>query len=87
MAHEHHHRLKAVWTGAVQGPTSSYESYSRAYRVEIAGKSPLQGSADPGFRGDPALHNPEELLLAALAGCNMLSYLALRAPARIRVVT
>lgn len=35
----------------------------------------LLGSADPTFRGDGTRFNPEELLLAALSECHLLSYL------------
>jgi organic hydroperoxide reductase OsmC/OhrA len=86
MAREHHFAARLVWTGAERGPIRDYESYARDYRVEIAGKPPLEGSSDPAFRGDPAKHNPEDLLVAALAGCHMLSYLALCARAGIEVV-
>ena len=47
----------------------------------------LRGSADPGFLGDPDLHNPEDLLLIALSSCHMLTYLALCARQRLRVVS
>lgn len=77
MKGEHHYTASLVWTGAAAGPTKTYQGYSRAWRMEFAGKPALDGSADPTFRGDPALHNPEELLLASLATCHMLSYLAL----------
>jgi organic hydroperoxide reductase OsmC/OhrA len=86
MAHEHHFAAKLVWTGAAQGPTRDYESYSREYRIEIAGKPPLAGSADPTFRGDAGKHNPEELLVAALSACHLLSYLHACASAGIEVV-
>jgi organic hydroperoxide reductase OsmC/OhrA len=76
-----------AWTGASAGPTATYQSYSRAWRMEFVGKPPLDGSADPAFRGDPALHNPEELLLAALASCHMLSYLALCSLKKIEVTS
>ena len=75
-----------VWTGASQGPTRAYASYSRAYEVAFAGKATLRGSADPTFRGDASLHNPEELLVAALSSCHCLSYLALAALAGVHVV-
>ena len=75
--HEHHYVASLIWTGASAGPTRTYKSYSRAWRMEFDGKPPLDGSADPTFGGDPKLHNPEELLLAALATCHMLSYFAL----------
>ena len=82
----HHYRAKLTWTGAAAGPTSDYQSYSREYRVDFDGKAAMTGSADPAFRGDPALHNPEDLLLVALASCHMLSYLALAALEGIEVV-
>ena len=86
MAREHHFAARLVWTGAEHGPTRDYQSYSRDYRVEVEGKPPLIGSSDPAFRGDAAKHNPEDLLVAALSACHLLSYLALCAQAGIEVV-
>ena len=86
MAHEHHYAARLVWTGADRGPLRDYQSYSRDYRVEVEGKPPLTGSADPTFLGDAGKHNPEDLLVASLAACHMLSYLALCARAGIEVV-
>lgn len=74
------------WLGNRGDGTAAYESYGREYRVRINGKADLLGSADPAFRGDPGLHNPEELLLIALASCHMLAYLALCARAGVRVL-
>ncbi len=85
MAKEHHFAAHLVWSGAAEGPTRSYESYSRTWRAEIEGKPPLEGSSDPAFRGDETLHNPEDLLVAALSACHMLSYLALCTRAGIEV--
>lgn len=82
---EHIYEAMLEWTGAAAGPTSDYKSYSREYRVQFAGKPVLTGSADPAFLGDPKLHNPEELLLAALSACHMLSYLAVCARDKIAV--
>ncbi len=83
---DHSYAARLTWTGAAQGPAKDYRTYSRAFEVEIPGKSALKGSADPSFLGDPAVHNPEDLLLAALASCHMLSYLALAARAGIPVI-
>jgi organic hydroperoxide reductase OsmC/OhrA len=77
MAREHRYSATLVWTGASRGPTLNYETYSRDYVVRIAGKPSLKGSADPSFRGDPTVHNPEDLLVAALSSCHMLTYLAI----------
>ena len=86
MAREHHFAARVIWTGAERGPARDYDSYSRDYRIEVEGKPALEGSADPTFRGDAARHNPEDLLVAALSACHLLSYLALCARAGIEVV-
>ena len=87
MAKEHQFAAHVVWTGAGRGSTTSYEAYDRGYRVEIEGKPPLEGSSDPTFRGDASRHNPEDLLVAALSGCHLLSYLALCSRAGIEVLS
>jgi len=73
---EPHDRADLTWIGLAHGPTTSYPAYSRGYAVAVAGKSFLVGSADPRFCGDASLHNPEDLLVAALSGCHLLNYLA-----------
>lgn len=70
----HRYEAKVVWTGAAEGPTRDYRTYSRAHRIEIAGKPPIEGSSDPAFLGDPSRHNPEDLLVASLSACHMLWY-------------
>jgi len=85
MSHEHHYRAALSWTGAKDSPTTDYKSYSREYTATVEGKPALIGSADPTFRGDATRHNPEDLLLIALAACHMLSYLALCSRQGVRV--
>lgn len=87
MAIEHLFEANLTWSGAASGPTERYDSYSREFTLEIAGKPVLRGSAAAPFRGDAALHNPEDLLLAAVASCHLLSYLALCTRHRIAVVS
>jgi len=82
----HRYRLTLSWEGNQGTGTSSYLHYGRQYRVRVPGKADLTGSADPAFRGDARLHNPEDLLVAALSGCHMLSYLALCARAKLSVL-
>lgn len=67
------------WTGNTGTGTSSYNDYSREYLVNIEGKPEMRATAAEAFRGDPTLHDPEDHFLAAIAGCHMLSYLALAA--------
>ncbi|MFT4218310.1 MAG: OsmC family protein [Micropruina sp.] len=75
MTSEHSYRLTATWTGNRGAGTTGYRDYDRSVTVEVEGKPVLLGSADRPFRGDPARWNPEDLLLAALSQCHLLSYL------------
>jgi organic hydroperoxide reductase OsmC/OhrA len=45
--------------------------------VSAAGPPDLPGSADPTFRGDRTRWNPEQLVVAALSQCHLLTYLHL----------
>lgn len=72
---EHRYQLTVRWTGNKGDGTSSYRGYGRDHDVEIPGLPVLKGSADPTFHGDRSRYNPEQLLLAALAQCHMLSFL------------
>jgi organic hydroperoxide reductase OsmC/OhrA len=76
MPQPHHFAQTTVWTGSEVGPTESYATYSRAFRVDVAGKPWIEGSAAGAFRGDETRLNPEDLLIAAVSSCHMLSYLA-----------
>ena len=82
----HEYQARVVWTGNTGEGTVSYRSYGRQHRVVIEGKPDLLATADPSFRGEADTHNPEDLFLAAIAGCHMLSYLALCAKRGVRVV-
>jgi organic hydroperoxide reductase OsmC/OhrA len=77
MSNSHHYEVRLLWRGQEATGPVSYTSYSRAYEIACAGKPSLAGSADPAFRGDPARHNPEDLFVAAVSACHMLTYLAL----------
>ena len=46
----------------------------------------MKCSSDPHFRGNPNLHNPEDLLLSAISSCHMLWYLHLCSEAGIIVM-
>jgi organic hydroperoxide reductase OsmC/OhrA len=72
---EHRYALTVRWTGNLGEGTASYRGYSRDHDVEIPGLPVLHGSADPTFHGDRDRYNPEQLLLAALSQCHMLSFL------------
>ncbi|GAA4812996.1 OsmC family protein [Nocardioides caeni] len=72
---DHHYALELTWQGNRGSGTSGYRDYDRDVLLSAEGKPDLEGSADPTFRGDASRWNPEELLVAALAQCHLLSYL------------
>ena len=79
----HEYGAVVTWRGST---ASGYDSYDRTH----AGACPpaaasLTLSADPAFRGDAAILNPEQLLLLAAASCQLLSFLSVAARARIDV--
>lgn len=87
MPNNHEYKTHLVWNGNHGSGTSTYAGYGRDYIVEIDGKPPLRGSADPMFRGSAELPNPEDLFVAALSSCHMLSYLALCAQKGVSVLS
>jgi len=75
---KHQYKTSLRWTGNQGTGTSNYRAYARNYEITGPLKAAtLQGSSDPHFRGDATKHNPEDLLVASLSACHMLSYLHL----------
>ncbi len=87
MAKDHKYHLQIEWTGNTGVGTREYKSYERSHTISSEGKPTLQGSADPAFLGDLHAWNPEDLLVAALSSCHMLSYLHLCTVAGIVVLS
>jgi len=86
MNHPHRYRVDVEWTGNRGTGTDGYRNYSRNHVIRIPGKPDLAGSSDPTFRGDATRHNPEDMLVAALSACHMLSYLHMATVAGVVVV-
>lgn len=86
METDHHFAVDLTWTGNRGTGTSGYRDYGRDNVARIEGKPELLGSAARVFHGDRDRWNPEELLVAALAECHMLSYLHVAARNGIVVV-
>jgi len=83
---QHHYTIDTAWTGNTGTGTTTYKGYERSHDISAPGKPTIAGSSDPAFRGDARRYNPEELLVAALSTCHMLSYLHVCAVAGIVVV-
>ncbi len=81
------HRTVATvaWTGNTGRGTASPSAYERRHDICVDGKPTIAGSSDPSFRGDPARHNPEDLLVSAVSACHMLWFLGLCAAAWVVV--
>lgn len=80
----HRYAARVAWEGST---AEGYDAYGRAHE----GSCPDAGatfalSADPHFKGDAGRLNPEQLLVLAASSCQMLSFLAVCARARIDVV-
>jgi len=89
MVNTHGYQVSVEWIGNRGTGTSGYREYGRELIVKAGGgdlKHDIEASADTPFRGDADRWNPEELLLAALAQCHMLSYLFMAVRSEVNVV-
>ncbi|MGO1539103.1 MAG: OsmC family protein [Leucobacter sp.] len=75
MRDEHVFEASVEWQGNRGTGTSGYREYGRQLTVSGEAKHDIEASAAKVFHGDKDRWNPEELLIAALAQCHMLSYL------------
>jgi organic hydroperoxide reductase OsmC/OhrA len=73
----HRYNIRTIWTGNNGQGTRDYKSYDRSHVIKIEGKTDIQGSSDPSFRGDRDKHTPEDLFVSTLSTCHMLWYLHL----------
>lgn len=72
------HHIRTIWSRG-DGPFER-GNYSRDHDVHFEGGQVVRNSAAAGvYGGNPDASNPEELLLAALSSCHMLTFLAVAA--------
>lgn len=83
---EHLFHSELTWTGAGSAPFE-YDHYSRDLRVRLPGRPDLEMSSAPGFLGDAGRTNPEDLILAAASACHALTFLAVAARSRMKVLS
>jgi len=78
------HRIRLTWTDG--GKPFTYESYPREHEIVFKdGQDRLTASASPAYKGDGKHGDPEDLLVAALSSCHMLSFLAICTKKKITV--
>jgi len=58
------------------GQDFKYETYDRTYTIKFSSEKNIQASNPKEYFGNPELPNPEELLVSALSGCYMQTFLA-----------
>lgn len=85
MTKEHAYTSRIDWTGNRGEGTKTYRGYDRTWDIVTPGKPVIHCSNDPLLGGNPALPNPEDLLISALSACHMLWYLHLASKAGIIV--
>ena len=78
MAATHHYEARAHWQKDAGGNPMNH-------RLEFGERPAIEASGAPQYKGDAGRLNPEELFVAALVSCQMLSYLALAGRAGIEV--
>lgn len=83
--HAHRYAARTSWRGSTG---AGYDAYDRTHEATTppADNAKQTLSSDPAFEGDPSHQNPEQLLLLAASSCQLLSFLAVAARARVDVV-
>lgn len=79
------YKAHLAWTP--KGQKFTYKEYSREYIVRIEDKPDFIGTAAPEFLGTEHNYNPEDLLIASLSACHMLTFLAYAAVSKIEVLS
>jgi organic hydroperoxide reductase OsmC/OhrA len=80
----HRYTTTVTWEGSTG---VGYDRYARGHTAHVAPvAATLDLSGDPAFRGDGTRLNPEQLLVLAASSCQLLSFLAATARARLDVV-
>lgn len=79
----HRYRAGTSWSGSTG---AGYDAFTRAHRIEAPpATDALELSNDPSLGGDASRLDPEQLVLAAASSCQLLSFLAIAARARVDV--
>ncbi len=84
--HTHRYAAHLAWSGST---AAGYDAYTRAHEATCPPAThgqPLALTADPTFKGDASKLNPEQLLVLAASSCQLLSFLAVAARARVDVL-
>jgi organic hydroperoxide reductase OsmC/OhrA len=79
------HRIALKW---FKGDVPfTYDAYPRNHSISFKNGVPVIFSASAGYKGDASKGDPEDMLVAALSSCHMLSFLAIAAKKKITVLS
>ena len=77
------HKISLSWSRGEAAFT--YDAYPRNHEITFKNGAPVTFSAAAAYRGDASKGDPEDMLVAALSSCHMLSFLAIAAKKRVSV--
>jgi organic hydroperoxide reductase OsmC/OhrA len=77
------HRITLNWEKG--DAPFTYDAYPRNHAIAFKGQETLIVSGAAAYKGDGSKADPEDLLVAALSSCHMLSFLAIAAKKKLTV--
>jgi len=79
------HTIKLNW---LKGDAQfTYDAYPRNHQITFKDSEAVTFSAAATYKGDPTRGDPEDMLVAALSSCHMLSFLAIAAKKKITILS
>jgi organic hydroperoxide reductase OsmC/OhrA len=80
------HHIKLSWEKG--DAPFTYDAYTRNHAIAFKnGQETVIFSASPDYKGDASKADPEDLLVAALSSCHMLSFLAIASKKKLTVTS
>lgn len=80
------HHIKLAWEKG--DAPFTYDAYPRNHSISFKnGQQTVITSASPPYKGDAGKCDPEDMLVAALSSCHMLSFLAIAAKKKLTVTS
>src|ERR1700749_2714496 len=77
------HKIRLTWNDG--GQPFTYEAYPREHEITFKDNQNVTASASPAYKGDGKHADPEDMLVAALSSCHMLSFLAICTKKKVTV--
>ncbi len=78
------HKIRLTWNDG--GKPFTYEAYPREHEIVFKdGQQTVTASAAPAYKGDGRHVDPEDMLVASLSSCHMLSFLAICTKKKVTV--